>query len=76
MCFTCANGTDALSLVLMAWQIGIGDAVFVPIIYIYLIAEAPAQLGATPFFVDVEKDTFNMNPESFKKAILDCKKMN
>ena len=73
---TCANGTDALSLVLMAWQIGIGDAVFVPSFTYIATAEAPAQLGATPFFVDVEKDTFNMNPESFKKAILDCKKMN
>ena len=68
---TCANGTDALSLVLMAWQIGIGDAVFVPSFTYIATAEAPAQLGATPFFVDVEKDTFNMNPESFKKAILD-----
>ena len=73
---TCANGTDALSLVLMAWQICIGDAVFVPSFTYIATAEAPAQLGATPFFVDVEKDTFNMNPESFKKAILDCKKMN
>ena len=70
---TCANGTDALSLVLMAWQIGIGDAVFVPSFTYIATAEAPAQPGATPFFVDAMKDTFNMNPESFKKAILDCK---
>ena len=73
---TCANGTDALSLVLMAWKIGKGDAVFVPSFTYIATAEAPAQLGATPFFVDVEEDTFNMNPESFKQAIIDCKKMN
>ncbi len=73
---TCANGTDALSLVLMAWKIGKGDAVFVPSFTYIATAEAPAQLGATPFFVDVEKDTFNIDPESFKEAILECKKMN
>ena len=50
---TCANGTDALSLVLMAWNIGPGDAVFVPSFTYIATAEAPAQLGATPFFVDV-----------------------
>ena len=50
---TCANGTDALSLVLMAWSIGPGDAVFVPSFTYIATAEAPAQLGATPFFVDV-----------------------
>ena len=70
---TCANGTDALTLVLMAWGIGPGDAVFVPSFTYVATAEAPAQLGATPFFVDVHPDTFNINPESFKQAIMDCK---
>ena len=51
---TCANGTDALSLVLMAWGVGPGDAVFVPAFTYVATAEAPAQLGATPFFVDVD----------------------
>ena len=73
---TCANGTDALVLVLMAWKMSKSDAVFVPSFTYIATAEAPAQLGATPFFVDVEEDTFNMNPESFKQAIIDCKKMN
>jgi len=47
---TCANGTDALSLVLMAWGVGPEDAVFVPSFTYVASAEAPAQLGATPFF--------------------------
>ena len=73
--FTCANGTDALSLVLMAWNIGPGDAVFVPSFTYIATAESPAQLGATPFFLDVDKNTFNMDPSSLKQAIQDCKKL-
>ena len=72
---TCANGTDALSLVLMAWNVGPGDAIFVPSFTYVATAEAAAQLGATPFFVDVTEDTFNIDPESFKQAIFDCKKL-
>jgi dTDP-4-amino-4,6-dideoxygalactose transaminase len=72
---TCANGTDALTLVLMAWGIGPGDAVFVPSFTYVASAEAPAQLGATPFFVDVFEDTFNIDPDSFKQAIVDCRKL-
>lgn len=71
---TCANGTDALTLILMAWGITSGDAVFVPSFTYVSTAEAPAQLGATPFFVDVSEDTFNLDPESFKQAIVDCRK--
>jgi dTDP-4-amino-4,6-dideoxygalactose transaminase len=66
---TCANGTDALTLVLMAWDIGPGDAVFVPSFTYVATAEAPALLGATPFFVDVHEDTFNMNANSFRAAV-------
>jgi len=72
---TCANGTDALSLVLMAWGVGPGDAVFVPSFTYVATAEAPAQLGATPFFVDVLEDTFNLDPGSLKQAIVDCRKL-
>jgi dTDP-4-amino-4,6-dideoxygalactose transaminase len=72
---TCANGTDALSLVLMAWGIGPRDAVFVPSFTYVATAEAPAQLGATPFFVDVLEDSFNIDPDSFKQAIIDCRKL-
>jgi dTDP-4-amino-4,6-dideoxygalactose transaminase len=72
---TCANGTDALTLVLMAWGLGRGDAVFVPSFTYVATAEAPAQLGVTPFFVDVLEDTFNIDPDSFKQAIIDCRKL-
>ena len=72
---TCANGTDALSLVLMAWDIGPGDAVFVPSFTYVASAEAPAQLGATPIFVDVAEETFNIDSESLKQAIKDCVKL-
>ena len=63
---TCANGTDALSLVLMAWGVGAGDAVFVPSFTYVATAESPAQLGATPFFVDVCEDTFNIDPNKLR----------
>lgn len=71
---TCANGTDAITLVLMSWNIGKDDVVFVPAFTYVATAEAPAQLGATPFFVDVFEDTFNMDPHSLKQAIKDCRK--
>ena len=72
---TCANGTDALTLVLMSWDVGAGDAIFVPSFTYVATAEAPAQLGATPFFVDVCEHTFNIDPISFKQAIIDSKKL-
>ena len=73
---TCANGTDALTLALMAWNIGPGDAVFVPAFTYVATAEAPAQLGATPFFVDVNEHDFNINIESLKQSIVDAKNLN
>ena len=63
---TCANGTDALTLVMMAWGIGPGDAVFVPSFTYVASAETPAQLGATPFFIDVLEDSFNIIRVSLK----------
>lgn len=68
-CITCGNGTDALSLALMAWEIGPGDAVFVPDFTFFASAETVAFAGATPVFVDVDKKTFNISPESLEKAI-------
>ena len=59
----------------MAWGIGPGDAVFVPSFTYVATAEAPAQLGATPFFVDVCDDNFNMDPTSFKQAIIDARQL-
>src|SRR5690554_4049698 len=58
-CITCANGTDALTLALMAWGIGKGDAVFVPDFTFFASAEVVSYVGATPIFVDVDRDTFN-----------------
>lgn len=60
-CVTCANGTDALQLALMVWGIGEGDAVFVPDFTFFSSAEVVAAVGATPIFVDVDENTFNMD---------------
>ncbi|HYM17619.1 MAG TPA: DegT/DnrJ/EryC1/StrS family aminotransferase [Micropepsaceae bacterium] len=66
---TCANGTDALLLILKAWNVGPGDAVFVPAFTFAATAEVVALSGATPVFVDVLEDTFNMDPASLVAAI-------
>jgi len=65
----CGNGTDALQLVLMAEGIGPGDAVFAPAMTFVATVEVVALLGATPVFVDVRPDTFNMDAESLEAAI-------
>ena len=65
----CANGTDALLLVLRAWGVGPGDAVFVPAFTFAASAEVVALAGATPVFVDVLPDSFNMDPASLEAAI-------
>ena len=70
----CANGTDALQLVLMAWGIGPGDAVFVPAFTFCASAEVMALVGAEPVFVDVLEDTYNMDPASLEAAIALVKK--
>lgn len=68
-CITCANGTDALVLALRAWNVGRGDAVFVPDFTFFSSAEAPALCGATPVFTDIGTDTFNMSPASLERVI-------
>ena len=68
-CITCGNGTDALTLALMAWGIGQGDAVFVPDFTFFSSGECPAYEGATPIFVDVDENTYNINPDKLEKAI-------
>ena len=65
----CANGTDALLLVLRAWDVGPGDAVFVPAFTFAATGEVVALAGATPVFVDVLPDAFNMDPASLEAAI-------
>jgi dTDP-4-amino-4,6-dideoxygalactose transaminase len=67
-CVSCASGTDALVLVLMAAGIGPGDAVFVPSFTFAATAEAVALVGAVPVFVDVDRDTFNIDPDGLAVA--------
>ncbi len=68
-CITCGNGTDALSMALMAWDIKEGDAAFVPDFTFFASGETVSFEGATPVFVDVDKDTFNMDPDRLEEAI-------
>jgi dTDP-4-amino-4,6-dideoxygalactose transaminase len=67
---SCANGTDALTLGLKVWNIKVGDAVFVPDFTFFASAEVVSLEGATPVFVDVDVDTFNMDPDALEKAII------
>ncbi len=68
-CISCANGTDALLLPLMAWGIGPGDAVLVPSFTFVASAEVVVLAGATPVFVDVDRTSFNVTPESLELGI-------
>lgn len=68
-CISCANGTDALTLALKVWNIGPGDAVFVPDFTFFATAEVVSLEGSTPVFVDVDEDTFNMDPKCLETAI-------
>lgn len=72
-CITCSNGTDALVLLLIAKGLRPGQAVFVPSFTFVATAEVIAWMGATPFFVDVLEDSFNMDPASLEQAIKDAK---
>ena len=66
---SCASGTDALFLVLLAKGIGPGDAVICPSFTFCATAEVVALVGATPVFADVEAATFNLDPASLRKAV-------
>ena len=72
---TCSSGTDALLLVLMAWDIGPGDAVICPAFTFHATAEMVVLLGAKPIFADVEADSFNLDPESLERAIATAKRL-
>jgi dTDP-4-amino-4,6-dideoxygalactose transaminase len=65
---SCASGTDALVMVLMAKGIGSGDAVICPSFTFTATAEVAALVGATPVFADVEEASFNLDPESLRAA--------
>ena len=66
---SCSSGTDALLMALMAYQVGPGDAVFTTPFTFVATGEVISLLGATPVFVDIEPDTFNMDPARLEKAI-------
>ena len=68
-CIACANGTDALMIVLRGWGIGPSDAVFVPAFTFAASAEVVALVGATPVFVDVLEDTYNIDPVSLAAGV-------
>ena len=68
-CVSCANGTDALQLALMAWGIGKGDAVFVPDFTFFASGEVVCAVGAVPVFVDVRRDTFNLDCDALEIMI-------
>jgi len=68
-CVSCANGTEALTLALKAWGIKAGDAVFIPDFTFFASAEVVSLEGATPVFVDVDADSFNIDPLALEKAI-------
>ena len=69
LALSCANGTDAIALPLMAWGIGKGDAVFCPSFTFTATPEVVPWVDATPVFVDVLPDTFNLDPAKLEAAI-------
>ena len=68
-CISCASGTDALTLALKALGVKRGDAVFVPDFTFFSSAEAVSLEGATPVFVDVDRETFNIDPVDLEDKI-------
>jgi len=68
-CVSCANGTDALLLVLLAWGIGPGDAVFTTDFTFVASASIASVRGATPVLVDIDPQTFNICPDALEAAI-------
>jgi len=68
-CVSCANGTDALILMLKAWNIGPGDAVFSPDFTFFASAGCASNVGATPVPVDIDPRTFNLCPDALEAAI-------
>lgn len=72
-CITCGNGTDALTMVLKAWGVSEGDAVFVPDFTFFASAEVVSFEGAQPVFYDVDSNTYNACEKSLENAIIKVK---
>ncbi|CAI3923158.1 6-dideoxygalactose transaminase (WecE) (PDB:4PIW) (PUBMED:15271350) [Commensalibacter communis] len=68
-CIGVSSGTDAIQIALMAENIGAGDAVFLPAFTYTATAEVPLVLGATPVFVDIDPETFQIDPIHLKRCI-------
>jgi UDP-2-acetamido-2-deoxy-ribo-hexuluronate aminotransferase len=73
-CVSCASGTDALLLSLMAHEIGPGDAIFTTPFTFIATAEVICLLGATPIFVDIDPDTYNIDPQKLKIMVEETKR--
>jgi dTDP-4-amino-4,6-dideoxygalactose transaminase len=73
LALSCANGTDAIALPLMAWDVGPGDAVFCPSFTFAATPEVVPWVGATPVFVDVLPATYNLDPAKLDAAIAGVK---
>ncbi|MGH6777951.1 MAG: DegT/DnrJ/EryC1/StrS family aminotransferase [Bradyrhizobium sp.] len=71
----CASGTDALLMVLMAKQVGPGDAVLCPSFTFCATGEVVALTGATPVFVDVNETTFNMDAASLERGVATARRL-
>lgn len=69
-CVSCSSGTDALLMALLAYGVGPGDAVLTTPFTFVATAEAIALTGATPVFVDICEDTFNIDPEKLRDTLI------